>query len=143
MNDGYNFDMRVEITDHVIEGETPVAAEDSYHESHVLFPAKSRFTMKKSITIKHSRDLNIEVFADYFDGKSLKLAQYLVTNITDITKKEQYADAGKPKVKLTFEIGSINVIDLVKASASLDITQMVEVEVVKITPNITSIPVES
>lgn len=109
-----------------------------------MFPAKSRFTMKKSITIKHSRDLNIEVFADYFDGKSLKLAQYLVTNITDITKKEgQYADAGKPKVKLTFEIGSINVIDLVKASASLDITQMVEVEVVKITPNITSIPVES
>lgn len=105
MNDGYNFNVRLDITD--LYPEEPTVNEEGevvppFFKSHMLFPAKTRFETKKSITIKHSKDINIDVFADYPEGASLKLAQFKITNITQIGEKDLYKDAGKPKVHLTF-----------------------------------------
>lgn len=66
------------------EVETAAEPEEPYFKSYTLYPAKSRFNTRKTISLKHDRDLTINVFADYAEGNSIKLAQYNITNITDI-----------------------------------------------------------
>lgn len=88
MNDGYNFDVKLLITDlepvEELDGEgKPVPA---FKKEHTIFPIKTRFNTKKTIALKHSKDLSIEVFASS-EEETLKLAQYNVTNITTINSK--------------------------------------------------------
>lgn len=62
----------------------PEADNEPYFKSYNLYPAKSRFNTRKTISLRHDRDLTINVFADYAEGNSVKLAQYNITNITEI-----------------------------------------------------------
>ncbi|EAR85326.2 DnaK protein (macronuclear) [Tetrahymena thermophila SB210] len=133
LNDGYNFDIRIDISDTQQDNNSTEVDADyqPYNKTYNLYPAKTRFNTRKTISLKHDRDITIDVYAQYPEGNSLKLAQYNITNITEIQQKELYKEAGKPKLQLTFELGSINTIELVDAVAQLNITQTVEVEEVK------------
>lgn len=86
LNDGYNFDVRLNIKDlnPVEEKDEEGHTIDPFEKSHNLFPAKSRFNTKKTISVKHDRDLSIEVFAQYSEKDIIKLAHFNITNITSI-----------------------------------------------------------
>lgn len=99
LNDGYNFDVRIDISDLLKENTTdPESPYEPYNKTYNLYPAKSRFNTRKTISLRHDRDLTIDVFAQYSEGNSIMLAQYNITNITEISTKELYKDAGKPKI---------------------------------------------
>lgn len=67
-----------------VEAQAEVEESEPYFKSYTLYPAKSRFNTRKTISLRHDRDLTINVFADYPEGNTIKLAQYNITNITDI-----------------------------------------------------------
>ena len=52
----------------------------------------------------------------------MPLAIYNVTNITQIAQNPKYSQYGPPKISLSFELGSIRIIDLSELDACLNIT---------------------
>ena len=64
INDGYNFDIRIELKDLVGPDQTPISGEGaSLDKKAVLFPYKTRYGSKKILAFEHDGDLNATFYA--------------------------------------------------------------------------------
>ncbi|EGR32714.1 hypothetical protein IMG5_073090 [Ichthyophthirius multifiliis] len=125
LNDGYNFDIKMKIINLNPEDG------DDFSKETVLFGYKKRFGSKKVINFKHDKDIQLNIFTEDYEGNTMQLVKYNITNISSVFQNKKYQEFAPMKISLHFELGSIRVIDLSDVEASLNITQKLENDKVK------------
>jgi hypoxia up-regulated 1 len=119
MNDGYNFDIRVELRDI----EAAEGGEEGLNKQAVLFPAKTRFGSKKILAFDHSQDLKATFFATVTgETEESKVIEFEVTGLKEALQSSKFEgkDIGTPKVNLHFRLNPLGFIELSKAEATVE-----------------------
>lgn len=121
MNDGYNFDIRVELRD--LE---PVETNDEdggLDKKAVLFPYKTRFGSKKILAFEHDGSINATFYAR-LPGKSEeeRVMSFAITGLKEGKEDSKFKDKdlGKTKVNLHFRLTPLGLIELAKAEATVE-----------------------
>jgi hypoxia up-regulated 1 len=103
---------------------TETTSEPAWSKSTTIFKPWGKTGVKKSIAFSHDQNVQVELLYD--DGTSLE--RYNITGI-DTFAAAQKKELGKPKVSLSFELGTSGITRLVKAEASVEEMYTVEEEI--------------
>lgn len=106
-NDGYNFDIRVELKNLNADSE-------ALEKGTVLFPTKTKFGSKKTLSFKYNDDIEATFYAD-IDGKGEKVVtKFNITDFATIKEDAKYKDLETPKLSLVFKLNNLGLIELTK-----------------------------
>ena len=116
-----------------------VAAAPEYKKRSTLFTAESKYNKKKTVTFRHDRDFTVTVAykATADDGRAAEdrtledrgIAQFNITGVARASAKHVTSDEKpdeKPKVTLSFKLTSSGLIELAKATVSVQSVQKIK-----------------
>merc|ERR1712013_537084 len=132
MDDITPFAVGVKLKDLTVDEEGAVEGEKSFKKRGSLFSEKNHLFRRRAVTLKHAKDLRVELFyesqAPLPMNTSRELGVYEVTGIESAIKKymegetaegeKKYNISELPKVSLSFLLDANGVVDLVAATAS-------------------------
>jgi len=123
MNDGYNFDIRVELRDIDAPQTTGDEEVTGLNKQAVLFPTKTRFGSKKILAFDHNQDLKATFFATLTgETEESQIIKFEVTGLKEALESSKFAgkDIGTPKVNLHFRLNPLGFVELSKAEATIE-----------------------
>jgi hypoxia up-regulated 1 len=136
LNDVYSIDDADDDPPAAADAEAADGEKKTFDKKTGLFKRNNRMATRKTVAVSHTRDIHCTMAYDKLDFLSKdgaadpELRQFNVTGIAALMNDEKHAHLlkeQKPRVALSFVLGSSGVVNLAKAEATLE--EMVQVPI--------------